>query len=65
VRTGRAVLGMFRVSFCETMGLSCTGQTMRYTMAVVLSSLLEALSVQNDNLTLPLYMWSVLSAIDV
>ncbi|KAF8591093.1 hypothetical protein K439DRAFT_1656912 [Ramaria rubella] len=31
----------------------------RYTMAVSISAGLEALSLQNDNLTLPLYMWYV------
>jgi dolichol kinase len=30
-----------------------------------LCALLEAWSVQNDNLTLPLYMWTMLSLIDV
>ncbi|KAF9048592.1 hypothetical protein BJ165DRAFT_1526030 [Panaeolus papilionaceus] len=34
--------------------------TVRYVLVVVLSSILEALSDQNDNLTLPLYMWSML-----
>jgi dolichol kinase len=40
-------------------------QTVQYTVVVVLSALLEALSVQNDNLTLPLYMWSVLNAVEI
>ncbi|KAF9532582.1 hypothetical protein CPB83DRAFT_880691 [Crepidotus variabilis] len=35
----------------------------RYILALVISGLLEALSDQNDNLTLPLFMWS-LSVID-
>lgn len=35
-------------------------QTVRYLTGVVVSALLEALSNQNDNLTLPLYMWSAL-----
>lgn len=34
-------------------------------MMVGLSSVLEALSVQNDNLTLPVYMWSLLALGDV
>ncbi|KXN91673.1 Dolichol kinase sec59 [Leucoagaricus sp. SymC.cos] len=34
--------------------------TGRYLLGVVVSALLEALSDQNDNLTLPLYMWSTL-----
>ncbi|PPR02605.1 hypothetical protein CVT24_002176 [Panaeolus cyanescens] len=32
--------------------------SVRYVIVVVLSGLLEALSDQNDNLTLPLYMWT-------
>lgn len=39
--------------------------TWRYGWMAVLSSMLEALSVQNDNLTLPLYMWSMLVLADV
>ncbi|KAF8896215.1 hypothetical protein BD779DRAFT_1608537 [Infundibulicybe gibba] len=39
--------------------------TTRYSMVVVVSSVLEALSDQNDNLTLPLYMWSMLALADV
>jgi len=35
-------------------------QHARYLLALVMSGLLEALSDQNDNLTLPLYMWSML-----
>ncbi|KAG8935523.1 hypothetical protein FRC02_007882 [Tulasnella sp. 418] len=34
--------------------------TLRYGLCVVLSSILEALSLQNDNLTLPLYLWTIL-----
>ena len=30
-----------------------------------LAGLLEAFSVQNDNLTLPLYMWAMLVLLDV
>ena len=30
-----------------------------------MSAVLEALSDQNDNLTLPLYMWSMLTIVDV
>ncbi|OCH95472.1 hypothetical protein OBBRIDRAFT_831028 [Obba rivulosa] len=37
----------------------------RYTVVAVLSGALEAFSVQNDNLTLPLYMWSMLVLADV
>jgi dolichol kinase len=35
-------------------------QTLRYLSVVVISAVLEALSDQNDNLILPLYMWSML-----
>ncbi|KAJ8457594.1 hypothetical protein ONZ45_g18250 [Pleurotus djamor] len=34
--------------------------TVSYTAIAAISSTLEALSVQNDNLTLPLFMWSIL-----
>jgi dolichol kinase len=40
-------------------------QTLRYVAVVALSAVLEALSDQNDNLTLPLFMWSVLVLSDV
>jgi dolichol kinase len=38
---------------------------MRYMVVVTFSSVLEALSDQNDNLTLPLYMWSMLAVAGV
>ncbi|KIM84287.1 hypothetical protein PILCRDRAFT_87687 [Piloderma croceum F 1598] len=38
---------------------------MRYMVVVAFSSVLEALSDQNDNLTLPLYMWSMLAVAGV
>ncbi|TFK72969.1 hypothetical protein BDN72DRAFT_876194 [Pluteus cervinus] len=41
-------------------GYSETFSVLDYTMVSVVSSILEALSDQNDNLTLPLYMWSML-----
>ena len=41
-------------------GLISWIQTIRYLSVVVVSAVLEALSDQNDNLTLPLYMWSML-----
>lgn len=37
----------------------------QYFGAVVFSATLEALSVQNDNLTLPLFLWSILALLDV
>lgn len=37
----------------------------RYGVVAALSSVLEALSEQNDNLTLPLYMWSMLVVVEV
>ncbi|RXW24262.1 hypothetical protein EST38_g1596 [Candolleomyces aberdarensis] len=48
--------------FC---GLTDSFRYLRYLLAVVISGLLEALSDQNDNLTLPLYMWSMLVAFGV
>jgi len=44
---------------------TCESQILRYTIVVTLSCTLEALSDQNDNLTLPLYMWSLLVVVDV
>ncbi|KAG8962362.1 hypothetical protein FRC05_005369 [Tulasnella sp. 425] len=44
----------------RVVGLVEPFSTLRYTFAVILSSVLEALSLQNDNLTLPFYMWSLL-----
>ncbi|KAG2058490.1 hypothetical protein BDR06DRAFT_980357 [Suillus hirtellus] len=41
-------------------GLTEEFSTLRYSIVVSLSCALEALSDQNDNLTLPLYMWSLL-----
>ena len=32
----------------------------RYVAATSLAAVLEAVSLQNDNLTLPLYLWSIL-----
>jgi len=40
-------------------------QVMRYLLVVIMSGVLEALSDQNDNLTLPLYMWSMLVTAEV
>ena len=40
-------------------------QIVRYGAAAAMSSILEAFSVQNDNLTLPLYMWSMLALADL
>ncbi|GAA5929602.1 dolichol kinase [Sporobolomyces koalae] len=37
----------------------------RYFLAVVLSALYEAASAQNDNLVIPIYMWSVVSLLNV
>ncbi|KIJ14276.1 hypothetical protein PAXINDRAFT_135282 [Paxillus involutus ATCC 200175] len=47
------------------LGLTEDFSTVRYGAVVGLSSVLEALSDQNDNLTLPLYMWSMLVVVDV
>jgi dolichol kinase len=40
-------------------------QSLRYLCVTIIGGLLEALSDQNDNLTLPLYMWSMLVAFQV
>lgn len=37
----------------------------RYLLAVTLSGLFEAASAQNDNLVIPLYMWSIVALLDV
>ncbi|GJN87315.1 hypothetical protein Rhopal_000263-T1 [Rhodotorula paludigena] len=37
----------------------------KYLVAVSLAGLLEAASAQNDNLVIPLYLWSVVSILDV
>ncbi|KIK96459.1 hypothetical protein PAXRUDRAFT_32371 [Paxillus rubicundulus Ve08.2h10] len=47
------------------LGLTEDFLMVRYGAVVGLSSVLEALSDQNDNLTLPLYMWSMLVVLDV
>ncbi|KAG8213069.1 Fph type histidine kinase [Butyriboletus roseoflavus] len=47
----------------RVVGLTERFSMTRYGVVAVLSSLLEALSEQNDNLTLPLYMWSILVVI--
>ncbi|KAG6862007.1 hypothetical protein C0995_008194 [Termitomyces sp. Mi166 len=46
-------------------GVAEAFSTTRYISVVALSSVLEALSDQNDNLTLPLFMWSLLVVADV
>ena len=48
------------ILFQAPQGLIWIRQTIRYLSVVVISAVLEALSDQNDNLTLPLYMWSML-----
>jgi len=50
--------------FLRLVGYAEPFSTMRYSLGVAVSALLEALSDQNDNLTLPLYMWSVLVLVD-
>ncbi|EPQ52743.1 hypothetical protein GLOTRDRAFT_117464 [Gloeophyllum trabeum ATCC 11539] len=45
-------------------GLTERFSIVRYAAVAALSSVLEALSQQNDNLTLPLYMWSMLVIAD-
>ena len=52
-------------SICFWQSTEIVLQTLRYGAVVALSAVLEALSDQNDNLTLPLFMWSVLVLSDV
>ena len=40
-------------------------QVVKYTIAVTLGSVLEGVSGQNDNVVLPVYVWSVLALMDV
>jgi len=58
------LLGVF---LFRTLWLVCSHlmQNFRYLGAAVISGLLEALSDQNDNLTLPLYTWSMLVIAEV
>ena len=42
-----------------------TQQMARFGIAAGLAGCLEAFSVQNDNLTLPLYMWAMVVLLDV
>ncbi|KAJ7086083.1 hypothetical protein B0H15DRAFT_1023172 [Mycena belliarum] len=46
-------------------GLVAPFSTLRYVLVVALASVLEALSDQNDNLTLPLFAWSLLVLVGV
>ncbi|TFY82873.1 hypothetical protein EWM64_g1139 [Hericium alpestre] len=46
-------------------GLTEDFSMVRYAVIIGMSSVLEGLSVQNDNLTLPVYMWSVLTIGDL
>ncbi|GAA5975779.1 hypothetical protein JCM10908_005278 [Rhodotorula pacifica] len=57
------------VTFCawalRLVGMVDSFSMPRYLLAVTLSALFEAASAQNDNLVIPLYMWSVVSLLDV
>ncbi|KAK7032860.1 dolichol kinase [Favolaschia claudopus] len=46
-------------------GLVEVFSTPRYTLVITTAAILEALSDQNDNLTLPLYAWSALTVVGV
>jgi len=46
-------------------GLTEGFSVLKYSCVVAISSLLEAFSVQNDNLILPMYMWSMLVFADL
>ncbi|TRM64840.1 hypothetical protein BD626DRAFT_490049 [Schizophyllum amplum] len=56
------VLAAWMLRLC---GIAESFSTLRYGVITAISAVLEALSDQNDNLTLPLYMWSVLVLGDV
>lgn len=64
VRIGGIILGTLLPFFHIFVSLT-SRQTLQYTGVVALASVLEALSDQNDNLTLPLYLWSMLVLVDV
>ncbi|KAG9005079.1 hypothetical protein FRB93_009948 [Tulasnella sp. JGI-2019a] len=44
----------------KTTGVAEAFSTPRYIIATILGGILEAFSLQNDNLTLPLYLWAAL-----
>ncbi|KAI5122532.1 hypothetical protein M0805_005259 [Coniferiporia weirii] len=46
-------------------GIVDSFSTSRYAITVSIAAVLEALSVQNDNLTLPWYMWSIQVLMDI
>lgn len=46
-------------------GLVDPFSTARYTLAISIGAMLEALSVQNDNLTMPWFVWSLIVLMDV
>ncbi|KAL1747123.1 hypothetical protein HDZ31DRAFT_32587 [Schizophyllum fasciatum] len=56
------VLAAWMLRLC---GIAEAFSTARYAAIAAISAVLEALSDQNDNLTLPLYMWSLLVLGDV
>ncbi len=59
--------GEFFGASCECGGDAWTDavQVPRFVVVAGLAGLLEAFSVQNDNLTLPLYMWAMVVLADV
>ena len=78
-RDGRAVFGAYAagtsswrkpggtdaIAMAGARACGRTQQMARFGIAAGLAGCLEAFSVQNDNLTLPLYMWSMLAFVDV
>ncbi|GAA5996299.1 hypothetical protein JCM5350_006504 [Sporobolomyces pararoseus] len=56
---------MFGAWLLRLVGLVPSFSLGRYFLAVLLSSLFEAASSQNDNLVIPIYMWSVISLLNV
>jgi dolichol kinase len=47
------------------MALMARKQKAKFVIALALTTLLEATSAQNDNVTLPIYLWVLLSLLEV
>lgn len=64
-RFDRVVLGAFLSFLPQDLANDVRSQLTRYTIATILAALLEAASKQNDNLIIPIYMWSMVTLLDV
>ncbi|GAA5891239.1 hypothetical protein JCM6882_004632 [Rhodosporidiobolus microsporus] len=56
---------VFSAWFFRLIGIVESFSLPRYVLATTLAGLLEASSAQNDNLVIPIYMWSVVSLLSV